>query len=43
LSLSNAETATPDLQQQIGARYPNLFRSKEDVTSFVAEIIARCA
>jgi SAM-dependent methyltransferase len=43
LSLSNGETAIADLEQQIGARYPNLFRSKEDVTSFVAEIIARCA
>jgi SAM-dependent methyltransferase len=43
LSLSNGETAIADLEQQIGARYPNLFRTKQDVTSFVAAIIARCA
>ena len=43
LSLSNGDTSIADLEDRIGAHYPELFRSKQDVTSFVAEIIARCA
>jgi len=43
LSLSNGETSVADLERRIRARYPNLFRTKEDVTTFVAEVITRCA
>jgi protein arginine N-methyltransferase 1 len=43
LGLSDGKTSIEELRQRLRQRYPDLFRSSEDVTAFVAEVLGRSA